>query len=113
GAAIVLPMLAFAAPKDTQSEATRQLRAFLAADWRLWMTEYPEVATHVGVPGHDDRWTDDSLSGIERRKEHLINSLTRLKAVHRSELPSAEQLNFDLYLELLETANEGLQYGDD
>ena len=125
-AMLVLPLLAFGQGRDSQqsnanhssdaaaqSEATRQFRSFLDADWRRWMTEYPEVATHVGFPGQDDRWTDDSPAGIAQRKKHLADSLATLKSIHRAELPANEQLNFDLYLELLETANEGLQYGDD
>src|SRR3984893_15702183 len=139
GATLVLPLLAFGRAKDPQqpgantpsgaspsdasqsaarsdashSEAARQLRSFLEADWRRWMTEYPEHATHVGFPGLDDRWTDDSPAGIDRRKKHLAESLAALKAIHRADLPPSEQLNFDLYLELLETATEGLQYGDE
>jgi len=121
GATIAFPVFSFAQAKDsqqpnsnTQSEAARKLRSFLHADWQRWMTEYPEVATHVGFsPGQDDRWTDDSPAGIARRSKHLADSLATLKSIHRADLPAGEQLDFDLYLELLETANEGLQYGDD
>ncbi len=120
GATIAFPLFSFAQAKDsqqpnsnTQSEAARKLRSFLHADWQRWMTEYPEVATHVGFPGQDDRWTDDSPAGIARRSKHLADSLATLKSIHRADLPAGEQLDFDLYLELLETANEGLQYGDD
>ena len=77
------------------------------------MEEYPEHATDAGFPGQDDRWTDDSPAGIARRKKHLVDSPAALKAIPRGGLPASEQLNFDIYLELLETANEGLQYGDD
>ncbi|HXN53247.1 MAG TPA: DUF885 domain-containing protein [Candidatus Acidoferrum sp.] len=139
-AMLVLPLLAFGQAKDSQqpganarsvaaqsdashssaaqsatahSDAAQKLRAFLDADWGRWMQEYPEVATHVGYPGQDDRWTDDSLAGTAHRKKHLADSLATLKAISRTDLPTGEQLNFDLYLELLETANEGLQYGDD
>ncbi len=97
----------------SQSAAAQKLRAFLEADWRRWMEEYPERATDVGYPGQDDRWTDDSPAGIAHRKKHLADSLATLKAIPRSDLPPSEQLNFDLYLELLETASEGLQFGDD
>jgi uncharacterized protein (DUF885 family) len=96
-----------------QTEAARELRSFLDADWRRWMEECPEHATHVGYPGQNDRWVDDSPAGIARRKKHLADSLAALKAIPRNELPASEQLNYDLYLELLETAREGLQYGDD
>ena len=96
-----------------QSDASKKLRDLLNADWRRWMEEYPEVATHVGYPGQNDRWTDDSPAGIERRKKHLADSLATLKGLNRNALPASEQLNFDLYLELLTTASEGLQFGDD
>jgi uncharacterized protein (DUF885 family) len=120
GAMLVLPLLAFGQAKDSQqptasakSEATQKLRAFLDADWQRWMQDYPEVATYVGYPGQNDRWTDGSPAGLERRKKHLADSMATLKAIHRADLPPSEQLNFDLCLELLETATEGLQYGDE
>jgi uncharacterized protein (DUF885 family) len=119
-AMLVLPLLAFGQAQNSQqsnasaqSDAAQKLRAFLDADWQRWMQDYPEVATYVGYPGQNDRWTDASPSGIERRKKHLADSLAALKAIHRADLPPSEQLNFDLYLELLETASEGLQYGDE
>jgi uncharacterized protein (DUF885 family) len=120
GATLAFPLFSLAQAKDpqqpdsnAQSEAAQKLRSFLGADWQRWMTEYPEVATHVGYPGQNDRWTDDSPAGIEQRKKHLVDSLAAFKSIRRTDLPAGEQLNFDLYLELLETANEGLQYGDD
>jgi uncharacterized protein (DUF885 family) len=98
---------------STQSAAVLKFRAFLEADWRRWMEEYPENATDVGFPGQDDRWTDDSPAGIARRKKHLGDSLATLKAISRGDLPPSEQLNFDVYLDLLGAASEGLQFGDD
>jgi len=91
----------------------RRFREYLDADWKRWMTEYPEVATSVGFPGQNRRWTDDSPQGIAARKQHLHDSLATLKGISRETLPASEQLNYDLYLELLTTAEEGLQYGDD
>ena len=120
GATLAAPLMVYAAAKNpeepeaaAQSAAAQKLHAFLEADWQRWMQEYPEIATHVGYPGLDDRWTDDSPAGIERHKKHLADSLATLKAIPRNDLPPSEQLNFDLYLELLETATEGLQYGDE
>ena len=117
GGLVVLPMLALAqragAPGNATSESVRKFRAYLAEDWKRWMTEYPEWATAVGYPGQNRRWTDDSPEAIERRKQHLRGSLAQLKAFSREDLSTAEQLNYDLYRELLETAEEGLPYGDD
>jgi uncharacterized protein (DUF885 family) len=101
------------APDASRSGAAQTLRSFLEADWRRWMEEYPDHATHVGYPGQNDRWIDDSPAGIAGRKKHLADSLAALKSISRNELPASEQLNYDLYLELLETASDGLQYGDD
>jgi len=119
-ATLAAPLMVYAAAKNSeepdagaQTAAAQRLRAFLEADWQRWMQEYPEIATHVGYPGLDDRWTDDSPASIERHKKHLADSLATLKAIPRNDLPPSEQLNFDLYLELLETATEGLQYGDE
>src|SRR5258708_32697536 len=77
------------------------------------MEKYPDTATSVGFPGQNRRWSDDSREGIETRIRHLHESLAKLKSISRDALLGGEQLNYDLYRELLETAEEGLQYGDD
>jgi uncharacterized protein (DUF885 family) len=96
-----------------QQDAAQKFRKFLDEDWKLWMEQYPEMATSVGYPGQNARWTDDSPAGIDARKKHLNDSLATLKKISRDTLPAGEQLNYDLYRELLETAEEGLSYGDD
>ena len=94
-------------------EVTRRFRVYLEEDWKRWMVEYPELATAAGFPGQNRRWSDDSPAGIEARKKHLHESAAALKGFSRDSLPRAEQLNFDLYSDVLNTAEEGLQYGDD
>src|SRR5262249_47460435 len=91
----------------------KEFRAYLDADWKRWMELYPEFATTVGYPGQNRRWLDDSPQGIEARKAHLAESLGKLKSFSRQALPAAEQLDYELDRELVETAEEGLQYGDD
>jgi uncharacterized protein (DUF885 family) len=117
-ALLILPMLIVrhanaAPPPDAQAEEARKFRSFLDADWKRWMHEYPDVATNVGYPGQNNRWTDDSPAGIEKRKQHLAESIAQLKTIHADALPESEKLNFDLYSQLLETSQQGLQYGDD
>jgi uncharacterized protein (DUF885 family) len=56
---------------------------------------------------------DDSPTGIETRRRHLARSRNELRAIERADLPSVDQLNFDLYQDLLETAEFGLRFGDD
>src|SRR5215471_3148635 len=100
-----------AAPRE--EEAKKNFRAYLDADWKRWMEEYPELATGVGYPGNNRKWTDDSPEGIAARQNHLRESLATLKKFDRAALPQSEQLNYDLYLDLLQASEEGLQYGDD
>jgi uncharacterized protein (DUF885 family) len=96
-----------------QTEATRTFRVYLEQDWKRWMNDYPVMATFIGYPGQNRRWSDDSPAGIEARVKHLHESLATLKTISRDALPGSEQLNYDLYRSLLETAEEGLQYGND
>ena len=112
-ALFVLPLLAFAQASPNAPEATRIFRAYLDEDWKRWMQEYPETATAVGFPGQNRRWSDNSREGIEARINHLHESLAKLKTISSGALPAEEKLNYDLYRELLETSEEGLQYGDD
>jgi uncharacterized protein (DUF885 family) len=113
--AMPLLVVSSAEPKQggPQQDAAQKFRKFLDEDWKLWMEQYPEMATSVGYPGQNARWTDDSPAGIDARKRHLNDSLAALKKISRDTLPAGEQLSYDLYRELLETAEEGLTYGDD
>ena len=111
-ALFVMPLLAFAQTSSSPAEAARKFRAYLDEDWKRWMQEYPEAATSAGFPGQNRRWSDDSSEGIEGRIRHLRESLAKLKSISRAALPAGEQLNYDLYRERLETAEEGLRFGD-
>ena len=96
-----------------QMDAGRKFREYLDEDWKRWMQEYPEWATFVGFPGQNRRWSDNSREGVAARIRHLHESLAKLKSISRETLPGSEQLNYDLYRERLEMAEEGLQHGDD
>jgi uncharacterized protein (DUF885 family) len=111
---LLLPLLVVAQSGTAdQTESAQRFRAFLAEDWKRWMQDYPEMATAVGFPGQSRRWTDESPAGFDARVKHLRASLATLQQFNRGSLPSSEQLNFDLYHELLETAVQGLPFGDD
>jgi len=122
GALLAIPVVLLAqgaanekSRSETRSDngASRKFRGYLEEDWKGWMVEYPEFATAAGFPGQNRRWSDDSPAGIEARKKHLRETAATLKTISRASLPRAEQLNYDLYSDLLSTAEEGLQYGDD
>ena len=117
GGLFAIPLIVAARSSEdapsAQSEAAQKFRVYLDEDWKRWMIDYPEMATDVGFPGQNRRWTDDSPAGLEHRKRHLLESLEEIRKISREALPAKEKLNYDLYRELLETAEEGLQYGDD
>ena len=89
------------------------LRAQLDEDWKYWMTQYPELATSVGYPGQNDRWTDYSQAAVDARAAYLKKSLERLGTVDRGVLDAGDQLNLDLYRRLIENAIRGLDFHND
>src|SRR5262245_11206921 len=100
---LMWPVLAMACVAQAPTSPSTTFRSQLDDDWRYWMAQYPELATQFGVPGHNDRWTDYSAAAIDARAKYLRESLTRLSTVARAQLDAADQLNYDLYKELLET----------
>jgi uncharacterized protein (DUF885 family) len=98
---------------DQERSDADKFRAYLAEDWERWLTEYPELATSFGYPGHDDRWTDDSFSGIEQRKRHLSEGRASLERFDPERLSAKERTNYELYRGLLESAERGLPFGLD
>ncbi len=90
-----------------------RFRAYLRDDWARWMAEAPEVATTVGFPGHDDRWTDDSPTGIDARRRHLDESSAGLAEHDPARLGPTQRLNHRLYGRLLDLARTGVGFGDD
>jgi uncharacterized protein (DUF885 family) len=102
------------APHESPAtDETARFRAYLDDDWKQWLSEAPETATAVGVRGFDDRWSDDSPTGVETRRRHLARSLEELRSIRPEALPSSGRLEFDLYRDLLENADFGLRFGDD
>jgi len=63
-------------------------------DWQL--TSYPEFATYVGVPAHDDRWTDYSTAAIARRQRDYRGFLRELEVLGVSELDADARLDREL-----------------
>jgi len=108
--AALLLVVAFAAAcaRDKRPTPAEAFRAQLDDDWKFWMAQYPEAATAVGYPGQNARWTDYSPAAIERRETYLKKSLMRAGSIDPGALPAADQLNYTLYKDLLQTAVDGL-----
>src|SRR3989454_12339647 len=90
-----------------------RLHELFRVNWEYRMTEFPEFATYVGYPGQNDRWTDNSLAAIERRKRELDEPLAVVKAIRRERLSAPDRLNYDLFRRRLEREIEGNRFKDE
>ena len=111
----VLPwvFVSVACAARTSDRASTRLRAQLDDDWKYWMAQYPEIATSFGYPGQNARWTDYSQAAIDARNRYLKHSVDRLAAIDRARLDSHEQLDYELYRDLLDSAVRGLDFHND
>ena len=109
---VVLPLV-FACARDDSGATRAAFRAQLDEEWKYWMEQYPEAATLLGYPGQNARWTDYSQDAIDARAAYLKKSLERLRGLNRADLEPDDQLNYDLYQDLLQTAVEGLRFHND
>jgi uncharacterized protein (DUF885 family) len=107
---VVLAAACAPGPSTDEGDA---LRAHLADDWQYWMTQYPELATAIGYPGQNGRWTDYSQPAIDARARHVKQSRDRLVTIDRAHLSADNQLDYDLYRDLLESAVKGLELHND
>jgi uncharacterized protein (DUF885 family) len=95
--------------RENLDEGTR-LRRLFDLHWRESMAEFPELATSVGFPGHNDRWTDRSLEAIERRKRDLERPAAVLRTIRRDLLGAEDRLSHDLFARSLEEALEARRF---
>jgi len=81
--------------------------------WKNSLRESPETATSVGVPGYNDRWTDNSLEAIARRQHDLQAPLNVLATINRGALSAGDQFNYDLFKRDYDLAVEGIRFKDE
>jgi uncharacterized protein (DUF885 family) len=95
--------------RESGQDAER-LHQLFKLHWDYSMREHPERATRIGYPGQNDRWTDDSLEAIARRKRELQSPLKVLHSIDRVKPTDADQLSYDLFLKNSERAIEGTRF---
>jgi len=92
------------------SPAAKALHELFASEWDYQMEQSPTWASRLGDRRWNDRWEDLSIDAINKRHQHDIEVIARLKAIDRSALSAKDQLNYDLFLKRYETRIEGHQY---
>jgi uncharacterized protein (DUF885 family) len=95
---------AFAAPASTttagpvaRKPSALALHALFDAEWERGLRESPENASYNGDKRFNDRWADYSLTAIQARNQADRDALAKLKAIDRSDLSVADQLNYDVF----------------
>lgn len=87
-----------------QRNDARRLQLLFEIDWSIRLEESPELATYVGAPDHNDRWTDYSRAGVERRRTRAPAALAALRTINRAALGPVDQISYDLFLRECEEA---------
>src|SRR5271156_687343 len=95
---------------DKSLSDTDRLHQLFDLDWDRVLHESPEFATSVGYPGLDGLWTDMSQEAIDQRKTEAEWPLPVIKAVDRSKLSKADQLNYDIFRRDVELGIEGTRF---
>ena len=93
-----------------QIDATKQLYTLFDKDWEYNLREYPTFASYLGDKRYNDRWGDQSLEAIERRQQHRLETLEKLKKINREELSAKDRLNYDLFKKETEESIESHKY---
>lgn len=103
---ILLASCATTTPKSSNDSLDRLCNDY----WESNMREYPTWATDIGDHRYDDRLTDNSPAGRERRLNAAKEFLARLNAVPSDALAEKDSVTCDILKRNLEFEIEGQSY---
>ncbi len=105
---LVSPLFA-QSPLDIEAE-TAKLHSLFEQAWEYDLKRNPEMATRLGDPRYNHRWTDYSVTALS--ESHLAEGqfLVQLSKVNRDFLPDEEKLNFDLFEQAYQQRMEAWTY---
>src|SRR5436305_6322320 len=81
----------------SKAKDPQKLHRLFDLAWQYDNAEHPELATSRGVAGYNNRWTDESLEAIERRKHETVSLGQALSAIDRRKVDAQDQVNYDLF----------------
>jgi len=96
--------------RSNADESTKKLYALFDSEWEYNLKENPTFASYLGDKRYSDKWSDISLSAIERRNNHAKETLETLKKIDRAALSVADELNYDLFRKNLEEDTERFRF---
>src|SRR3954470_15684200 len=107
---LLLPAVLAAGPAAAPASESERLHRLFDRAWEEKLSLTPEFATYIGFPGHNDRWSDYSPAGIERRHAAAREQLKELQSIDRGRLTPGEQVYADLFRRRLEGQIEGFRF---
>jgi uncharacterized protein (DUF885 family) len=94
----------------SSDDPARELHELFKTEWDYEMEQDPVRASELGDRRWNGSWPDVSLEAIRKRHEHRLDVIARLKAIGRSRLSAADQLNYDLFEEQYQTQVDGFRF---
>ena len=96
---------AAAAQTSSANSSSPELSRFFADYFEEWLKDEPEFATNVGRHEYDDRWSDLSKQGRDRRRAHLQKRFDEVQkfptaGLSDGDLLSVHLLGYDLHTQL-------------
>lgn len=99
----------FPADKGSGTEAERLHRLYDLA-WSFEIQSSPELATFLGIPGSNDKWSDGSFEAIEFGEAAVVKLMKAAQSIDRTALPEAERVHYDLFSRRLASRAEALRF---
>lgn len=94
----------------TQGSKVQRLNAFYKLHWNYVMVTYPEAATYQGYPGQNDRWSDRSITAIEKSKKDTKDFLRTIRTISEKGLKGEDLMNYRLFIYSLEDNIKSFQF---
>ena len=87
-----------------------RLQRYYELSFDLAILESPGFATDLGDPRGQDRLTDLTQEGVQRRRQEADLSLALLESIKRGALPVTERVNYDLLRDTVQKKVDGLRF---
>jgi uncharacterized protein (DUF885 family) len=76
---------------------TARLHQLFDLNWKHKLADSPESATFLGYPDGADRWNDESLTAIARRKREHIAEARAIVSIDPARLSDADRLSWGVF----------------
>jgi uncharacterized protein (DUF885 family) len=109
---LVMVATVVSAQKSGLAARRAKLREALEQEWQYTLRTSPELATGIGDPRYNDRWSDYSAAAQEKQTAHGREEIRVFAAIDTAGFPEQETLNRTLMLRQLRESVEGARFKD-